>query len=366
MNVFGRTYRTTIFGSSHGEGVGCNLEGIPAGTILDLDAIQSELDRRRPGQSRLVTQRREPDRLEVLQGLVEGRATGAPVTFWVRNQDVDSSAYDTYREIPRPGHADYTARTKYGGFADHRGGGQFSGRMTIALVISGAVARQVLAPRGIAFAAHTIQVGGVRLEKALTTEEIREGVESSPTRCADPETARRIEEEVETARKSGDSVGGVIECIVTGLPVGVGEPFFDSVESEISHLVFSVPAVKGIEFGSGFAAAGMRGSEHNDAYTVREGRVLTETNRAGGIQGGLTNGMPVVFRVAIKPTASIPKPQSSVDLRTLRPAEIKVKGRHDPCIVPRAVPVIENAAAAPILDLMLRGALLYPPRPPIA
>ncbi|MCZ6688816.1 MAG: chorismate synthase, partial [Planctomycetota bacterium] len=358
MNSFGKDYRTTIFGSSHGSGVGCVIEGVPAGTSLNLEAIQGELDRRRPGQSALTTQRKEGDRLEMQEGMLEDRATGSPLVFWVKNRDVDSSSYETYRRIPRPGHADYPARMKYAGYNDYRGGGQFSGRMTIPLVISGALARQILSKGGIEFYAHAVQVGSVRLEETLSVEEIRAGVESSPVRCAEPETARSMVQEVEAARKAGDSVGGVIECIVTGLPVGVGEPFYDSVESEISHLCFAVPAVKGIEFGSGFAAAGMRGSEHNDPYAISEGRVITETNNAGGIQGGLTNGMPVVFRVAIKPTSSITKLQKSVDLDEMEPAELRVTGRHDPCIVPRAVPVIENAAAAPLLDLMIRAGFL--------
>ena len=355
MNTFGTLYRVTILGSSHGAGVGCAIDGLPAGTAIDLDEVQHQLDRRRPGQSRLTTQRKESDRLEVLEGLVDGRTAGRPVVFWVSNGDVDSSTYETYRHVPRPGHADYTAHVKYGGAHDHRGGGQFSGRMTVGLVIAGAVARQRLAAREIVFLAHTVPVGPVRLAEALSPGAIRAGVESSPVRCADPETARRMEEEVEVARKSGDSVGGVIEGTITGLPVGVGEPFFDSLEGELAYILFAVPAVKGVEFGSGFAAAGMRGSEHNDAYAVADGRIVTETNRAGGIQGGLSNGMPVVLRVAVKPTSSIATPQKSVDLRTMEPTELRVKGRHDPCIVPRAVPVIENVAAVPVLDLMMRG-----------
>ena len=358
MNSCGTAYRVTIFGSSHGGGVGCTIQGVPAGTAIDLEEIQTELDRRRPGQSGISTPRREGDRAELLDGLLQGRSTGAPVTFWVKNKDVDSSTYETYRKIPRPGHADFTAWMKYAGNNDYRGGGQFSGRMTIALVIAGAVARQVLAKGGIEFLAQAVQVGGVRLEKTLSPAEIRRGVESTPVRCADPDTAGRMIGEIETARKKGDSVGGLIECTISGLPIGVGEPFFDSVEGEMSHMIFGVPGVKGIEFGSGFSCAAMRGSEHNDSFAVSEGKVVTETNHAGGILGGLTNGMPVVFRVAVKPTASISSPQKSVDLHEMKPEELKVKGRHDPCIVPRAVPVIENAAAIPILDLMIRAGFL--------
>ena len=358
MNTLGKSYRTSIFGSSHGGGVGCILDGVPAGTPIDLQGVQAELDRRRPGQSGITTKRREGDRVEVLDGLLEGCTTGGPVTFWVANQDVDSSTYEAYRKVPRPGHADYTASSKYSGRNDYRGGGQFSGRMTVPLVISGAVARQILARGGIQLYAQTTQVGGVRLEETLSVEEIRDKVEESPVRCAHPSTAKRMVDEIEAARKAGDSVGGLIECTVTGLPVGVGEPFFDSVESEVAHLLFSVPGVKGVEFGAGFSCAGMRGSEHNDPFAISEGRVVTETNHAGGILGGITSGMPVVLRVAIKPTASIARAQRSVDLHEMKPAELKVKGRHDPCIVPRAVPVIENAAATPLLDLMMRAGFL--------
>ena len=358
MDIFGSDFRVTILGSSHGEGVGCALEGLPVGMEIDLAAVQAQLDRRRPGQSSLTTQRKEPDRVEVQQGLPRGRTAGEPVVLWVKNRDVDSSSYQIYRHVPRPGHADYPALVKYGEEHDLRGGGQFSGRMTVGLVIAGAVARQVLAPHGIDFFAHTTQVGPVRLAAPMTPEAIRAGVDGSPIRCADPETARRMEEEVETARKEGDSVGGVIEGTITGLPVGVGEPFFDSAEGELAHMLFAVPAVKGIEFGVGFAGAGMRGSEHNDPWIVADGEVATETNHSGGILGGLTIGMPVVFRVAIRPTSSIARAQRSVDLRTMEAAELRVKGRHDPCIVPRAVPVIENVVAVPVLDLMMRGGWL--------
>ena len=358
MNTYGDAYRVTIFGSSHGGGVGCVVDGLPAGMPIDLRAVQRELDRRRPGQSRVTSKRKEPDRVEVLDGLLDGRAAGLPLAFFVPNEDVDSSTYDAYREIPRPGHADFPARVKYLGRNDPRGGGQFSGRMTVGIVIAGAVARQPLAAIGIGLVAHASQVGRVRLEREMSFDEIGAGVEKSPVRCADVETALRMEEEIDAARRDGDSVGGVIECRIAGLPVGVGEPFFDPLEGAIARLAFAIPAVKGIEFGAGFAAAAMRGSEHNDPYVVKDGLVLTETNHAGGIQGGLSNGMPVVFRVVVKPTATIAKAQRSVDLRTMESAEIRGKGRHDPCIVPRAVPVIENAAAIAVLDLVLLGGFL--------
>ncbi len=357
MNTFGTRYRTTIFGTSHGPFVGCTVEGVPAGTRVDESFVQAQLDRRRPGQSLLVSQRKEPDRVELSGGLLDGVATGEPIVAILRNEDVRSESYAQVGRVPRPGHGDFAAIRKYGGKSDLRGGGQLSGRMTAPLVVSGAIARSLLAPKGIRFFAHSAQIGRVTA-RPCTPEEIEANVERTPVRCADLDAADRMIAEIEGARKDRDSVGGIIEGIVTGLPAGVGEPFFDSVESALAHLFFSIPAVKGVDFGAGFRAASMRGSEHNDPFILDGGQIATATNHAGGILGGITSGMPVVFRIAVKPTASIPKPQSSVDLTTMTPTEVVVTGRHDPCIVPRAVPVVENAAAMAILDLMLLGGFL--------
>jgi len=354
MNTFGVAYRTAVFGSSHGALVGCSVEGIPPGTRLNLAEVQHELDRRRPAQSLLVSQRKEADRLEILDGLLEGMATGTPVVAAVRNEDADPSHYREYFRTPRPGHGDYVARVKYRGANDPRGGGQLSGRMTAPLVISGAFARQVLAPHGIGFLAHTVALGGVRA-RPVPLDSVRATAEANPVRCGDPKATAEMVAAVEAARRERDSVGGIIEGVVTGLPVGAGEPFFLSSESALAALLFSIPAVKGVEFGAGFAAAGMRGSDHNDAYRLEGGRVVTRTNHAGGILGGLTTGMPLVVRVAVKPTASIPREQDTVDLDAMTPAKVTVKGRHDPCIVPRAVPVVENALAMGMLDLLLLG-----------
>src|SRR5213592_4607194 len=347
MNVFGTRYRTTIFGTSHGPFVGCTIEGLRSGMRIDEAVVQGQLDRRRPGQSLVTTQRKEADRVEFSEGISDGLATGEPIVALIRNEDVQSKSYANVARVPRPGHGDFAAAMKYGGKSDLRGGGQLSGRMTAPLVVSGAIARQVLEPKGVRFYAHAAQIGRVTAQP-VTPQQIAANVELSAVRCA----------EIEAARKDRDSVGGVIEAVVTGLPPGVGEPFFESVESALAHLLFSIPAVKGVDFGAGFRSASMRGSEHNDPFTVEAGRVATETNHAGGILGGITNGMPITFRVAVKPTASIAKPQRSVDLGTMRPTEIVVTGRHDPCIVPRAVPVVENAAAMAILDLMLVGGFL--------
>ncbi len=357
MNVFGTRYRTTIFGTSHGPFVGCTIEGLRSGMRIDEAVVQGQLDRRRPGQSLVTTQRKEADRVEFSEGISDGLATGEPIVALIRNEDVQSKSYANVARVPRPGHGDFAAAMKYGGKSDLRGGGQLSGRMTAPLVVSGAIARQVLEPKGVRFYAHAAQIGRVTAQP-VTPQQIAANVELSAVRCADLEAADRMIEEIEAARKDRDSVGGVIEAVVTGLPPGVGEPFFESVESALAHLLFSIPAVKGVDFGAGFRSASMRGSEHNDAFTVEAGRVATETNHAGGILGGITNGMPITFRVAVKPTASIAKPQRSVDLGTMRPTEIVVTGRHDPCIVPRAVPVVENAAAMAILDLMLVGGFL--------
>ena len=357
MNVFGTRYRTTIFGTSHGPFVGCTIEGLRSGMRIDEAVVQGQLDRRRPGQSLVTTQRKEADRVEFSEGISDGLATGEPIVALIRNEDVQSKSYANVARVPRPGHGDFAAAMKYGGKSDLRGGGQLSGRMTAPLVVSGAIARQVLEPKGVRFYAHAAQIGRVTAQP-VTPQQIAANVELSAVRCADLEAADRMIEEIEAARKDRDSVGGVIEAVVTGLPPGVGEPFFESVESALAHLLFSIPAVKGVDFGAGFRSASMRGSEHNDPFTVEAGRVATETNHAGGILGGITNGMPITFRVAVKPTASIAKPQRSVDLGTMRPTEIVVTGRHDPCIVPRAVPVVENAAAMAILDLMLMGGFL--------
>ncbi|HKZ99140.1 MAG TPA: chorismate synthase [Thermoplasmata archaeon] len=354
MNRLGERYRTTIFGTSHGPFVGCAIEGLRAGTRVDETAVQAQLDRRRPGQSLLTTQRKEEDRVEFSEGLRGGEATGEPIVAIIRNEDVQSKSYANVARVPRPGHGDFSARMKYGGRSDLRGGGQLSGRMTAPLVVSGAIARQVLAPLGVRFHAHAAQIGRVTA-RPVTPEEIDANVERTPVRCADLDAADRMIAEVESARKDRDSVGGIIEGIVTGLPAGVGEPFFDSVEAVLAHLFYSIPAVKGVDFGAGFRAASMRGSEHNDPFVFEAGQVRTSTNHAGGILGGITTGMPLTFRVVIKPTASIAKPQRSVDLETMQETEVVVTGRHDPCILPRAVPVVENVAAMGILDLTFLG-----------
>jgi chorismate synthase len=358
VNEFGKCFKIGIFGSSHGPCVGAKVEGCPAGSKISEAAIQIELDRRSPGKGPVSTPRKERDRLEILSGVRNGKATGGPIVGLVKNLDKDSSAYDSFLRVPRPGHADYPAMVKYAGHHDHRGGGQFSGRMTAGLVIGGAIARQVLEKNGVSVLAQTVQIGGVSLKKDVPFSIAEKIVRANPVGCADRDTAELMKDEIVRAHDEKDSVGGIIRCTVLGLPVGIGEPFFWSVESAVSAMMFSIPGVKGVEFGSGFRCASMKGSEHNDPFAVRGGRIVTKTNNAGGILGGLTDGMPVDFRVAFKPTSSIARPQMSVDVGSKKPVQLEIKGRHDPCIVPRAVPVVENSAAAVVLDLMLQGRML--------
>ncbi len=357
MMSFGERFRITLFGSSHGPEVGVTIDGVPPGTAIDPDRIQRDLDRRRPVGRRLATRRQEEDRLILDRGVVGGRSDGTTFRAHVANEDVRREPYDRIRFTPRPGHADYPARVRYGTEADLSGGGIFSGRMTVGLVIAGGVGRGILAPLGVDAVAFTRSIGPVDADvpDSLDPAEIRQRSGSNEVGAPDDRAAVRMEEAIAAARREGDSLGGIVEVRVFGVPVGVGEPFFDSVESSIAHLAFSVPAVKAIEFGAGFRAARMRGSEHNDPFVWVEGTVRTESNHAGGILGGLADGMPIVFRAAVKPTSSIARPQRTVDLEARTNVPLTVTGRHDPCIVPRAVVVLESVAYIALTDLALRG-----------
>ncbi|HTT74169.1 MAG TPA: chorismate synthase [Thermoplasmata archaeon] len=357
MMRFGERLRVSIFGSSHGPEVGVEVEGLPTGLAVDAATIQAALDRRRPVGRRLATKRQEEDRLVIDRGLVAGRTDGGPFRAHVANEDVRRQPYDRMRDTPRPGHADYPARVRFGPEADLSGGGIFSGRMTVGLVIAGALGRTVLAPLGVDACAFTTRIDGVAADVPadLPLDELRRRADAHEVGCPDDAAAARMEAAIAEARRDGDSVGGIVETRIAGVPVGLGEPFFDSIESEIAHLAFAVPAVKGIEFGAGFAAAAMRGSAHNDPFRWDRGVVRTTTNHAGGILGGLATGMPIVFRVVVKPTSSIARPQPTVDLATGADTTLGVTGRHDPCIVPRAVVVIESIALVAIADLALRG-----------
>ena len=337
--------RHMIFGESHGPAIGVVLEGMPAGLELDLEQVQKELDRRKPGQDLTATARKESDLVEVLSGVFEGKTTGAPLAMVIHNSDQHSKDYESIRYTPRPSHGDYAGFIKSKGCLDYRGGGHFSGRLTAPLVAAGAVAKQVLAGHGVKVGAHISSIYGI-CDAALENPEDLKDVAAKVFPVLDDSKGEEMRQAILEAKEEQDSVGGAIECAVTGLPAGLGAPDFGcNVEGIFSQYLFAVPAVKGIEFGAGVAFSLMRGSEANDPFAVEDGKVVTKTNHAGGVNGGITNGMPVTFEVTIRPTPSIALPQESVDLRTGEEVEIEIKGRHDPCIVPRAVPVIEAAAA---------------------
>ncbi|MFH1235015.1 MAG: chorismate synthase [Candidatus Diapherotrites archaeon] len=332
---FGRVLQMHLFGESHGKYIGILVEGMPPGVRISEAKIAGELSRRKPSGI-AGTGRKEKDEFEILSGIFRGKTTGAPIAVIIRNKDRHSADYSGNEFLPRPGHADFTAMQKFQGFNDFRGGGIFSGRMTAALVVAGAIARQIPEMKKI-----RVKVEIERIGKA-----------------AKADGKSRMMAEIAKARAGKDSVGGIIECTISGLEAGIGEPFFDSIESVLSHAMFSIPAVKGIEFGAGFRAAEMPGSQNNDQIILKDGGIQTRTNNAGGILGGISNGMPVVFRVAIKPVPSIALPQRTVDLKEMKEKEIFVRGRHDVCIVPRALPVVENLAVFCIADLMMRGGFI--------
>ena len=356
--TFGKKIKLTIFGESHGLGIGCVIDGLPPGFAIDIDAVKKEMQRRAPGKSPLATARNEKDAFIIESGFFEGRTTGTPLCVLIPNSDQHSGDYSKLKNVMRPGHADYSGKVKYNGFNDYRGGGHFSGRLTAPLVFMGAIAKQILAEHGISIGAHIAAVAGVNDtpfnllgESADTFSELAQ--KSFPV--LDDTAGNEMQQLILAAKQSCDSVGGVIECMAINLPAGIGAPFFDSLESRLAHALFSVPAVKGIEFGKGFALVQMTGSEANDQMYYDNGVVKTYTNNNGGITGGITNGMPVLFKAAVKPTPSIAKMQKTVDLSTESNTELVITGRHDPCIVQRAVPVIEGVAAWVILDMLLAG-----------
>ena len=352
-STYGENLKLSIFGQSHGPAVGMTLDGIPAGLPVDPDALQAFLNRRAPGQNDWSTPRREEDRPEFLGGILDGFTCGAPIAAVIHNKNTRSGDYANLKDCPRPGHADYTAQVKYGGFQDAAGGGHFSGRLTAPLCIAGGLCIQWLEEMGIRIAARILSIAGEQDDLCLDPiDPLLDQIGRDFPVCS-PAAGERMRQKIAQARAEGDSVGGIIECYITGLPAGLGEPMFGGVESRISQIVYGVPAVKAVAFGAGYSAGSMRGSQCNDAYTVENGQIRALTNNAGGILGGITNGMPVIFDVTIKPTPSISRPQQSVSLTRGEVQELTVKGRHDPCIVPRAVPVIEAAAAIAIYDMIL-------------
>jgi len=353
-STYGENLKLSIFGQSHGPAIGMTLDGIPAGLPVDLTKLQQFLNRRAPGQQDWSTPRKEADAPEFLCGIVDGHTCGAPLTAIIPNTNVHSGDYDSLKDIPRPGHADYTAHVKYGGFQDTSGGGHFSGRLTAPLCIAGGLCKQWLEEMGIRIGAHIDFLGGIT-DSAFDPldPEIRFVNPRFPV--LSPQAGQAMRQRITEVQAQGDSIGGEIECAITGLPAGMGEPMFGGVESRIAQIIYGIPGVKCLEFGAGKQVAYSIGSKMNDPFVLENGRVVTKTNHCGGILGGITNGMPIIFRVAVKPTPSIGKLQRSVNLATMEEVDLEIKGRHDPCIVPRAVPVVEAAAAIAIYDLILRN-----------
>ncbi|MBQ7505616.1 MAG: chorismate synthase [Ruminococcus sp.] len=356
MSTYGNRIKLTVFGESHGDGIGCILDNIPAGISIDMDKVLTQMARRAPGKDRTATPRLEKDFPNVKSGILDGVTTGAPIACFIENTNTRSGDYSNLLSKPRPGHADYNAFVKYDGKNDIRGGGHFSGRLTAPIVFAGAVARQILEQNGVKIAAHIASIGGVkdeRFDPVNIPDNLIERLNTETFALIDKDKESPMRDVIEKARLDLDSVGGVVECAVTGVPVGIGGPLFDGIEGKISQAVFGIPAVKGVEFGAGFECAEMRGSENNDSYIYENGEVKTSTNNCGGILGGISDGMPIIFRAAFKPTPSIAKEQKTVNLTTGENTTLSVKGRHDPCIVPRAVSVVEAVAALAVLDMVI-------------
>lgn len=355
-NSLGKEFVVTTFGESHGKIVGVLIDGCPAGLSISEEDFQEELDQRIPAQPKIVSARIEKDTAKILSGVFNGKTTGAPIAITVDNKEIMSSDYDKIRDLPRPGHCDYPACVRYGGFNDYRGGGRFSGRVTVALVMAGVIAKKLLNRYNIDVLAYTVSIGKVKSEKKFSSAvEIRKNRSIAATRCPDLVCAEKMEEAIVAAKNMGDSIGGIVECVAFNVPAGVGEPLFDALDADLAKALFGVSAVKGVEFGAGFAAAEMFGSQNNDEFTVKDGKVETVTNNAGGIFGGISSGMPITMRVAIKPTPSISREQKTINLLTMENVTLNVNGRHDPCVVPKAVPAIEAVAAVTLVDHLIRA-----------
>lgn len=354
-STWGNNITVSIFGESHGEAIGTVLEGIPAGQKINFDDIVLQLSRRRPRNDGFTTSRKETDNFKILSGIFKGYTTGAPICVTFYNEDADSSSYKDL--VFRPGHADYTAHVRYQGFEDYRGGGHFSGRLTCPLVLAGSICRQVLENKGILVGSHISSIGGIN-DKSFDPVNISktdlESLSQSEFPVINQEVKSVIERKILSIKAQGDSIGGTIECGIVGVPAGVGDPIFDNIESKISSIIFGIPAVKGIEFGRGFDSSRILGSENNDNYILKEGKISTETNNHGGILGGISSGMPIIFKVAFKPTPSIAKKQITIDVKNNSQKILELSGRHDPCIVLRAAPVVEAATAIAILDIVIK------------
>jgi len=349
-NTFGKIFTLTSFGESHGVGIGGVIDGFPAGIPVDLDFIQQELNRRKPGQSKITTDRKEADQVEFLSGIFEGKSTGCPIAFLVRNTNQHSNDYDNLREVFRPSHADFTYTQKYG-IRDHRGGGRSSARETIARCVGGALAKLALKELGISIQAYTSQVGTIALENDYKKYDLNL-IETNAVRCPDPQKALEMEEYIVGVKAEGDTIGGIITCVVKGCPIGLGEPVFGKLQAALGHAMLTINAVKGFEYGEGFAGVTQRGSEQNDLFFNDKGQINTRTNHSGGIQGGISNGQDIYFRVAFKPVATLLQEQCTVNVNG-EDAKVKARGRHDPCVLPRAVPIVEAMTAMTLLDYYL-------------
>lgn len=358
--VFGNNIRLSIFGESHGKAIGIVVDGLPPGIKLDLKEIEKEMMRRRPGKDQFSTGRVEKDEFEILSGYFEDKTTGTPLCAIIYNTDKKSRDYDEIRDLLRPSHGDYTGKLKYKGYNDYRGGGHFSGRITAPVVFAGAIAKQILEEKGIQIGSHIQRIGDIEDKKfdyVDISEDLLSSLRNKEIPTIDEEKSNMMKNSILRAKEEKDSVGGIIECAMINVPPGLGNPFFDSVESMLSHLLFSIPGIKGVEFGDGFDISKMRGSLANDEFYIEEENIRTYTNHNGGILAGITNGMPIIFKVAVKPTPSIGKPQRTVNFRKNENTTIEIKGRHDPCIVQRAIPVVEGCGALVVLDFLLYGRL---------
>ena len=355
-NTTGKMFKVTTFGSSHGAALGAVIDGCPAGLELNEEDIQAELNKRRPGTSKITTPRGETDQVQILSGVFQGRTDGTPIAAVVYNRDADSSAYEALKNTPRPGHGDYTWKARYGTY-DYRGGGRGSGRVTIGHVIGGAVAKKLLKTMDIEVVAHVTQIGNIKANK-VNINQIASKIQENPVRCADHAAASRMEELILDLKSQGNSVGGIVETLVLNAPAGLGDPVFDKLDADIAKALMAIGAVKGVEIGAGFESAELTGYEMNDEFYVSEEGIRTTTNQAGGILGGMSNGMPIVARMAVKPTPSISIPQKTVDIEKMENAEIEIKGRHDPCICPRVTPVAEAAVAMVLVDHLIRAGFM--------
>ena len=354
MNTFGKLFRLTTYGESHGKGIGGVIDGCPAGIPIDVEMVQRDLDRRKPGQSKITTQRNESDIVEFYSGIFDGQTTGTPIGFFIKNKDQHSNDYNDLKDVFRPSHADYTYQEKYG-VRDHRGGGRSSARETIARVVGGAVAKQLLSILNVTVQAYVQSVGEIQLEKSYTELDLS-NTESNIVRCPDPTTAEKMIERIEAAGRDHDTVGGTISCVIKGVPTGWGSPVFNKLHADLGFAMLGINAVKGFEYGSGFEGTKLSGSEHNDIFTNENGVVKTITNHSGGVQGGISNGQDIYFKVAFKPIATLLKEQKTID-KELNATTINPKGRHDPCVLPRAVPIVESMAALVLVDHFLMNKL---------